>query len=180
MTWKALAEHINNLTPEQQLEPVQAVLVTPNEDDVQVGLPVIGVDTVQTWGFLKYRSSHNNKYCGNDIVLLLDHNPYSEDGIYAYEVWDTPESSTPLYINEEPTRPEHQWSPQYIERLQAKCGAELHIGDDFSDNHATMRCQLERRHDGPHRETYQRDDMPVVITWHTDDREDNLIDEDEE
>jgi len=112
MIWKALAECINQWTPEQQMKPVQAVLATSDEDDVQVGLPVIGVDTVQAWGFLKYRSSHNNKYCGDDFVLLLDHNPYSEDGTYAYHEWQGP-----LYLDGKQTDPQDQWSPEYIEAV---------------------------------------------------------------
>ena len=50
-----------------------------------------------------------------------------------------------------------------------KCDAELHIGDDFMDNHATMHCQLNKGHAGPHREKYDHDG-PVVVTWVCDDR----------
>lgn len=31
------------------------------------------------------------------------------------------------------------------------CKAELHIGDDFGDNRATMICELQKGHEGKHR-----------------------------
>ena len=51
------------------------------------------------------------------------------------------------------------------------CGAELHIGDDFGDNVATVRCQLAKGHALPHVETFQRAGLPVVITFACDERE---------
>jgi len=50
------------------------------------------------------------------------------------------------------------------------CDAELHIADDHGDNHATMKCQLEEGHDGPHCERFNRRDTPVVVTWECDER----------
>lgn len=54
---------------------------------------------------------------------------------------------------------------------QTDCLAELHLGDDEGDNQCTIRCQLPVAHDPPHCETFTRGGMPVVITWHGDDRE---------
>ncbi len=56
------------------------------------------------------------------------------------------------------------------------CKAELHIGDDYGDNQATMHCQLEEGHAGKHRECFRTDiDTPdarnVMIEWEGDDRE---------
>ena len=51
------------------------------------------------------------------------------------------------------------------------CNAELHIADDYGDNHATMKCQLEVGHAGPHRENFQHGGTPVTLTWETDERE---------
>ncbi len=53
---------------------------------------------------------------------------------------------------------------------EGECNAELHIADDYGDNHATMRCQLEPGHDGPHQEEFERANKPVVVTWWCDDR----------
>ncbi len=50
------------------------------------------------------------------------------------------------------------------------CKAELHIADDFGDNHATMKCQRIRDHEGEHCEEFQRDGTPVVVRWEVDER----------
>jgi len=52
------------------------------------------------------------------------------------------------------------------------CLAELHLGDDYGDNQCTIHCQLPPEHEPPHCERFQRGGLPVVITWHIDDRED--------
>lgn len=51
------------------------------------------------------------------------------------------------------------------------CNAELHIADDFGDNHATMKCQLEEGHNGKHREEFERGGKPVVVEWEVDERQ---------
>lgn len=51
------------------------------------------------------------------------------------------------------------------------CNAELHIADDYGDNHATMKCQLAPGHEGPHKEEFERDGTPVLIYWECDERE---------
>lgn len=52
-----------------------------------------------------------------------------------------------------------------------KCEAELHIADDFGDNHATMRCQRAVGHAGWHREKYKTyGEKLVVVSWEEDDR----------
>jgi len=61
------------------------------------------------------------------------------------------------------------WGPQ--KDVPGECNAHLHIADDHGDNHATMRCQLEPGHDGPHREAYRayvgegNAGGEVVVTW---------------
>lgn len=54
-----------------------------------------------------------------------------------------------------------------------ECKAELHLYDDYGDNHATIRCQHhEKGHCGPH--VYRaQNDGEVVITWERDDSESN-------
>jgi len=58
------------------------------------------------------------------------------------------------------------------------CKARLHIGDDFGDNSATIRCQLPKGHEGLHKEefessVYSKDFRSkrinhVTITWEID------------
>jgi hypothetical protein len=49
--------------------------------------------------------------------------------------------------------------------VEGRCNARLRIGDDYSDNEATMLCQLDPGHEGPHLERYGTDPQEVVITW---------------
>ena len=59
--------------------------------------------------------------------------------------------------------------------VEGECNARLSIGDDYGDNHATIRCQLKPGHDGPHQEHYNAgygsDVNNVTITWDKDTRE---------
>ena len=60
-----------------------------------------------------------------------------------------------------------------IDDADGECNARLYIGDDYGDNHATMRCQLPEGHDGPHQEQFKREGgkQQVTITWTLDERE---------
>jgi len=58
--------------------------------------------------------------------------------------------------------------------VAGKCNARLEIGDNFGDNHATMRCQLEPGHRGNHRETYKtRSAGEVTVEWEKDERKES-------
>lgn len=59
---------------------------------------------------------------------------------------------------------------QRKEQSPDDCFAELHLADDYGDNQCTVHCQLPIGHDLPHCERFMRGGLPVVITWHTDDR----------
>lgn len=58
-----------------------------------------------------------------------------------------------------------------------ECNAHLHIGDDYGDNHATMRCQLKAGHPGLHREQYGHPPQVVKIEWRLDERDADCQDE---
>jgi len=51
------------------------------------------------------------------------------------------------------------------EDVKGDCNARLHIGDDFGDNHATMRCDLEPGHGGMHCEEYTANGGHVSVKW---------------
>lgn len=53
-----------------------------------------------------------------------------------------------------------------VEDVAGECNAQLHIGDDFGDNHTTIRCGLESDHKEPHKEVFERRGRPVEITWY--------------
>lgn len=55
--------------------------------------------------------------------------------------------------------------------VKGECNAHLYIGDDYGDNHATMRCGRPKGHKGIHREEFTRHGRPVVVTWAEDEKE---------
>lgn len=60
-----------------------------------------------------------------------------------------------------------------MENVEGECNAQLHIADDYGDNHATMRCQLPKDHTGAHREAYSSlVGGQVVVMWEKDERTD--------
>lgn len=61
------------------------------------------------------------------------------------------------------------------EDVEGECNARIYIGDNFGDNHTTMRCQLSPGHEGLHKEMFHRGPgkkCPVTVTWEHDERED--------
>lgn len=109
MNWKELGEKIAALTEEQQLQPVQVVNVSPSEDDVNELMPGVELDTVDGFGIYAARSIVDNKRHGKEVVLLIDHNPFGEDGVVAWE-WKPGEEDKPIYGKEGKTDPALQRS----------------------------------------------------------------------
>ncbi len=54
------------------------------------------------------------------------------------------------------------------EDVPCKCNAHCYIGDNFGDNHATMRCEREAGHSGEHREVFSN--RVVRVFWDVDER----------
>ncbi len=57
------------------------------------------------------------------------------------------------------------------EDVVGECNARLFLSDDYGDNHCTIRCGLPDGHEGSHKEEFERDDKPVVITFDCDQRD---------
>lgn len=56
--------------------------------------------------------------------------------------------------------------------VEGQCNARLHIADNYGDNHATLRCQLEPDHTDRHQESYNAGPgNHVVVTWDLDARD---------
>jgi hypothetical protein len=71
--------------------------------------PGIAIATVAELGVYKCRSVYDNKYHGDDVVLLLDYNRFAEDGAMAFEFGET--GFSPVYGESGPTDAEDQMSP---------------------------------------------------------------------
>ncbi len=55
--------------------------------------------------------------------------------------------------------------------VDGECNARLYLGDNFEDNHLTLRCSLLPKHEGLHRKEFIRHDKSITITWHLDEHE---------
>lgn len=62
------------------------------------------------------------------------------------------------------------------EDMCGECNAHLYIGDNFGDNHATMRCRLTAGHAGPHFERWARGSGGefAEVTWDPADEQDEI------
>lgn len=57
------------------------------------------------------------------------------------------------------------------------CGDILPLGDVYDDGYEFC-CTLEAGHDGPHRDEFEHDGKSIIVTWHADD-DDAIIADDE-
>lgn len=73
----------------------------------------IAIGTVGDMGFAGARSTKDNRYHSEDIVILLDNNPFAEDGAVAYTLVDPdiPLEDNPVYGKDGPTPREAQMAP---------------------------------------------------------------------
>ncbi len=53
-----------------------------------------------------------------------------------------------------------------LENVEGQCNAHCYIADDYGDNRATIRCQLDPNHKGMHREVSRRGKL--IIEWEDD------------
>lgn len=55
---------------------------------------------------------------------------------------------------------------------EGDCNARLFLGDDYGDNHTTIKCMLPEGHEGKHKEWFTRsyNKNDVVIEWTKDER----------
>lgn len=125
-TWRNLFSALASLSPEQLSQPIQCCGPISDDSKVHALLSGIAIGTVDGFEFAACRSTHNNKYCPADVVLLMDHNPFAEDGAVAYE-WDF-ESDTafddligkenPIYGKDGPTQKCDQIRPNEFSKDQ--------------------------------------------------------------
>lgn len=116
-TWGELATAISELTEEQRGQPIQCLNPTPDENDVQVMESGIALGTVKDFEFYRCRSTHNNRYCPGDVVLLIDDNPHNEHGVVAWDITSGPDDVA-IYGKSGKTEVEDQTAPNKDELLE--------------------------------------------------------------
>lgn len=122
VTYGDLLEFLRWMTEEELGKPIQCILPTQDEDDVQECLQGIAFATVRELGIYKCRSTYDNKYHADDLVILLDCNLHGIEGEIAHVIvpadgmmklcGDTEER--PIYGNGGRTNPKDQMSPEAL------------------------------------------------------------------
>lgn len=144
MTWGDLGRKIDAMSPEQRSQPIQCVLPHPDDGHVQECLPGIALGTVAEFGFSASRSTHDNKYHGDDVVLLLDSNCFSEEGAIAHRLHNDLTRS-PIYGVDGPTLPSQQRAPSDVASRSGDGNFSAHeiaaawSRDTFSRRHEGLR-----------------------------------------
>jgi hypothetical protein len=119
-SWADLANKIMAMPEDQKGMPAQIVVHGPN-DDVAECLPVVAFGDVDSMGFYGCRSIVDNRYHGDEFVILTDHsNGFGKDGAVAYELGDFNgdedqgffDDSKPIYGKHGKTLPEEQLNPK--------------------------------------------------------------------
>jgi len=99
------AGKIDQYTPLQIAEPF-------NDHNKPVTmLTGIAIGTVGDLGLPGERSTYDNKYHADDVVILADSSPFGADGAVAYE-WADDGTDKPLYGKDGPTKLEDQMAPE--------------------------------------------------------------------
>lgn len=115
-TWLDLLQALRQIEtnhPDWLQQPIQCAPPEPDHS-IPVGLlPGFAIGTVEGFELPGTRSTVDNKYHADELVLLIDHNPFAEDGVVAYN-WDGPED-VPIYGKDGPTPLEQQMAPAKAE-----------------------------------------------------------------
>ena len=85
MKYKELLKYLKTLNKKQLEQEVQ-VFRPLNHPGVTELKPVVCIDTIENLELDKARSSVDNKFHGEEIVIMYDHNPFGEDGATLYQM----------------------------------------------------------------------------------------------
>ncbi len=112
-TWGDLLCALHKLSAEQLAQPAQIVKEHPCADKVISAKPVVAIGTVDTLDLRYVRSCKDNRRHGDEIVLLVDGNPYGKDGAVAHRWIGRDETSgkldsSPIYPKD--YTPDQNWT----------------------------------------------------------------------
>ena len=107
-TLEDLANAIMALPVDQRRQPIQVAKCSADSDEVVELMPGIALATVGALGIEACRSVHDNKYHADDVVLLIDWNPFAVDGAIGYDLNHWSGDELPIYPLSGPTYPHEQ------------------------------------------------------------------------
>jgi len=123
-TYKDLLAALSALSPAQLRQPIQIADPGPDRDkpvELHCG---IAIGTVGQFGFCGARSVIDNRYHAGEVVLLIDGNPFAEDGTTAYELKNEGPKKNPvmrhipIYGKYGRTPREAQYAPKKKRRVE--------------------------------------------------------------
>lgn len=139
-TWNDLLHAIEAMTPIEKLQQIQ--IAKPPSDGRPVALARgIALGTVGAFEFEGSRSVVDNRYHANEVVLLIDGNPFAEDGAMCHEMRREGPPERPVMRTipnygpgGKPTPREEQFSPEARKDLPAYIGAQcIRRTEDFPE-----------------------------------------------
>ena len=80
ITYKDLLTYLKTLTDKQLKQPIQIADPSPITEEPVVMQSGIAIGTMKEMEFYAARSVTNNAFNPNEIVILVDGNPFGEDG----------------------------------------------------------------------------------------------------
>lgn len=87
-TWGDLWTALGKLSAEQLEMPAQVIRENPCATKVLSGKPAVCIGTVDALDLRYVRSCRDNRRHGEEIVLLVDGNPFAKDGAIGYKGMD--------------------------------------------------------------------------------------------
>ena len=108
-TYDDLLTAIAKMSPEQRAQAIQ--VAAPSCDCIVELMPSVSIGTVDAHEFERCRSSVDNKYHGDEVVLQIDWNPYREDGAIGFELDVVDGKRVDIYGKDGKTNPDDQLRP---------------------------------------------------------------------
>ena len=84
-TYMDLMSALLEMPADRLMQPIQCVKPHADEGKVNAMQPALAIGTIAEFEFFHCRSTHINRYCGDDVVILMDANPFGEDGVVAWK-----------------------------------------------------------------------------------------------
>lgn len=106
-TYQDLLAVLQKMTPEQLAQPIQVVKDCGDLSKPVELQPAFCIGTVKELEFNAARSSVDNVYHPEEIVIMIDSNPFRQDGVIAHKLVGHGKRES-IYSKDGPTPPEKQ------------------------------------------------------------------------
>lgn len=115
-TYGDLLNCLKKMTKKQLAMKVQITHPSAIEEEVVDCMPGISIGSMSEMGFYSARSCTNNKFVPEEVVILIDYNPFGKDGAIFYELKRNKNNKIiqkPIYGKDGKTKKEDQLNPEF-------------------------------------------------------------------